>query len=233
MNFEKVLESLYSSDDALICDTLNEGLHVSQCVEADDAVSTGFQCKTHKGTIFNVWYLISQQKVCYVKSLSPKRQIIGVSCKYNPNLRSKNNYNYYNTGFYRPQKDHHTWYDSYDIESTLFNQVIIKEINKDDNKNTISLTTESYINRSSFLILKNHIEILAYPIFSTYIPVLFKSDAFSPRSYMKDKPSYERIDTTWNNYGVSCEIYNGYNGWSDDLIDDVFGGIPEATWNVD
>ena len=34
-------------------------------------------------------------------------------------------------------------------------------------------------------------------------------------------------------YGINDEKYGGYNGWSDDLIDDVFGGIPEATWNVD
>lgn len=27
--------------------------------------------------------------------------------------------------------------------------------------------------------------------------------------------------------------YNGYNGWSDDVIDDAFEGDPENTWNVD
>ena len=27
--------------------------------------------------------------------------------------------------------------------------------------------------------------------------------------------------------------YGGYNGWSDDVIDDAFDGDPEASWNVD
>ena len=31
----------------------------------------------------------------------------------------------------------------------------------------------------------------------------------------------------------SFEKYNGYNGWSDEAIDDAFNGDPEATWNVD
>jgi hypothetical protein len=37
----------------------------------------------------------------------------------------------------------------------------------------------------------------------------------------------------WNDYGKSYDEYGGYNGWSDDVIDDVFDGDPEATWNVD
>ena len=44
MRFDEVIEKLYSSDDELICEVLNEGLHVSQCVDADYAVCTGFQC---------------------------------------------------------------------------------------------------------------------------------------------------------------------------------------------
>ena len=34
-------------------------------------------------------------------------------------------------------------------------------------------------------------------------------------------------------YGHSYEKYGGYNGWSDDAIDDAFEGDPDATWNVD
>lgn len=36
-----------------------------------------------------------------------------------------------------------------------------------------------------------------------------------------------------DNYGSSYEKYGGYNGWSDDVIDDAFEGDPENTWNVD
>lgn len=37
----------------------------------------------------------------------------------------------------------------------------------------------------------------------------------------------------WDDYGRSGEKYGWYNGYSDDVIDDAFDGIPEATWNVD
>lgn len=36
-----------------------------------------------------------------------------------------------------------------------------------------------------------------------------------------------------NNYGSSEEKYGGYNGFSDDVIDDAFEGDPSNTWNVD
>jgi hypothetical protein len=36
-----------------------------------------------------------------------------------------------------------------------------------------------------------------------------------------------------DDYGSSTEKYGGYNGWSDDAIDDAFEGDPMNTWNVD
>lgn len=93
MRFDEVIEKLYSSDDELICEVLNEGLHVSQCVDADYAVCTGFQCKTHKGTLFDVRYLVAQQRVCYMKWSSPEsRPVIGSPCKYDPELRLNNDF---------------------------------------------------------------------------------------------------------------------------------------------
>ena len=41
----------------------------------------------------------------------------------------------------------------------------------------------------------------------------------------------EERDLTANR--SSYQKYNGYNGWSDDVIDDAFEGDPENTWNVD
>jgi hypothetical protein len=37
----------------------------------------------------------------------------------------------------------------------------------------------------------------------------------------------------YESYGSSHEKYGGYNGYSDDAIDDAFEGDPENTWNVD
>ena len=229
MTFDEVIENLYSSDDELICDMLNAGLHVSQCTEISDAVSTGFQCRSHKGTIFNVWYLISQRRVCWLKSLSYGRQIIGVPCKFDPDLRLNNYGGYYHTGFSRSKEDKGIWYDSYDVGTNRFNQIDVKKVTLNDDKHITSIISNNEVNISSFF-LHNHMEMKSYPLFSEYVPVLFKSSCFSP---MKDRVYNGGIDVSWNNYGKSCEKYNGYNGWSDDLIDDVFGGIPEATWNVD
>ena len=40
-------------------------------------------------------------------------------------------------------------------------------------------------------------------------------------------------DDPVNSYGRSTEKYGGYNGYSDDVIDDAFEGDPSATWNID
>lgn len=47
----------------------------------------------------------------------------------------------------------------------------------------------------------------------------------------EEKANYEPDD--YDHYGTSYEKYGGYNGWSDDVIDDAFEGDPENTWNVD
>lgn len=36
-----------------------------------------------------------------------------------------------------------------------------------------------------------------------------------------------------NDYKNDNSTYNGYNGWSDDAINEAFDGDPENTWNVD
>lgn len=139
---------------------------------------------------------------------------------------------YYDSGFSVLEEP--IWYASYDIESNQFNQAKVKDVNQDEDKHIASVILDGDVNVSSFLVHGNQIEIESYPLVCKYVPVLYKSDKFSPYSYRANRRTfYEGIDTSWDNYGTSCEKYNGYNGWSDDLIDDVFGGIPEATWNVD
>lgn len=50
---------------------------------------------------------------------------------------------------------------------------------------------------------------------------------------MQDVNVEDGIDTIWQNYAKSGEKYGWYNGFSDDVIDDAFDGVPKATWNVD
>jgi len=50
-----------------------------------------------------------------------------------------------------------------------------------------------------------------------------------PAYYNHDYDNYDDSE----GYGSSYEKYGGYNGWSDDAIDDAFEGDPMNTWNVD
>ncbi len=237
MRFDAVIENLYSSDDELICEVLNEGLHISQCAEADNVVSTGFQCQCHTGTIFEVLYLISQQRVCYKKA-SSVRLPIGISFKFDPNFRAGNHAGCYDSGLSRSEEDNKAWYDSFDIELEKFHRVKYKDLNRDDDKNLLGFILDGDMNISSFRIYKNHQEMQSYPLFSECIPVLYKSDRFSSYYPVNRESSYGGFDTSWDDYGQSYEKYRGtyaqdVEGCDDDFIDDVLGGEPEAYWNLD
>jgi hypothetical protein len=62
----------------------------------------------------------------------------------------------------------------------------------------------------------------------------FKFSKESIQANEKKEPSINRDDSVQEEeYGSSYEKYNGYNDYSDDVIDDAFEGDPSATWNVD
>jgi hypothetical protein len=49
----------------------------------------------------------------------------------------------------------------------------------------------------------------------------------------KDAENEYYANDNYYEYGSSYKEYGGYNGWSDDVINDAFDGDPEMTWNVD
>lgn len=59
------------------------------------------------------------------------------------------------------------------------------------------------------------------------------SDLFVDENMDKYEPDDYFDDNYHDDYGSSYEKYGGYNGWSDDAIDDAFEGDPMNTWNVD
>lgn len=231
MKFEDVIKNLYSNDDELICDTLNSGLHIDNCIISDDAVATGFCCKVHTGTVFDVLYLISQQTICYLKSCFCGRLPIGLIFKYNPDLRLWNDLHTsqtFHSGFFCPEEYRNRWCDSYDIESGKFNIVMVKDAKETQTKSIDSLILDNNKEVHSFIVFKGIIEKESYPFYSNYIPELFKSSKFSIKKigsrgfYNKDSyslPSYEK--------------YNGIYDLDDDFVDDVLGGVPDAYWNID
>lgn len=48
-----------------------------------------------------------------------------------------------------------------------------------------------------------------------------------------DNPEIEPETESYNDYGSSYEEFGGYNGYSDDVINDAFEGDPSLTWNID
>jgi len=72
----------------------------------------------------------------------------------------------------------------------------------------------------------------ANPDFSLSLDAMKKRDD----NYDKWVEQQEEKESNYepeDDYGTSYEKYGGYNGWSDDVIDDAFEGDPENTWNVD
>ncbi|MCS3064545.1 hypothetical protein NXX40_20460 [Parabacteroides distasonis] len=71
MDFDEIIEALYSGDQSLICDALNTGGYISDFNDYCDteAIHTGFYCRVQTGTIFEAIYLISKQTNCIIKSI--------------------------------------------------------------------------------------------------------------------------------------------------------------------
>ncbi|CEA15411.1 hypothetical protein ING2E5B_0644 [Fermentimonas caenicola] len=85
-------------------------------------------------------------------------------------------------------------------------------------------------------ILKLDIKNMDWEEFSSLFPNN-KHDANRACTYIIRQENYEPDDYyddyDHDDYGSSYEKYGGYNGWSDDVIDDAFEGDPMNTWNVD
>jgi len=87
--------------------------------------------------------------------------------------------------------------------------------------------------------LKSHVPILLFTPLAMQRMVLH--DVINPSNHNHDvhddddhwdddeEDYYDPMD----DYGSSYVKYGGYNGFSDDAIDDAFDGDPMATWNVD
>jgi len=60
-----------------------------------------------------------------------------------------------------------------------------------------------------------------------------KVKADDEERYADELEEYDKDNDIDNNNRTSYSKYGGYNGWSDQAIDDAFEGDPMNTWNVD
>ena len=61
---------------------------------------------------------------------------------------------------------------------------------------------------------------------------VFDTDGNIIKSYEEEKYD-EYNDYDYDEYSPSYDKYGGYNGYDDQTIDEVFGGDPSLTWNID
>lgn len=187
-------------------------------------VHTGFYCRVQTGTIFEVLYSVLDKKSYYLKKRKGELAPIGfpyivntidnqwVSCKTN---------------------DKTEWFDKYNVRYKSFHSVFIKDIKYHDSKCN-ALVQDDKVNTviSNFLICNDEVIVKAYPLCRLDIPFIYYGHStFSP--YNLGSHTDKEDSSSWRNYGNSYEMYNGYNDWSDDIINDVFEGFPEATWNIE
>lgn len=222
MTFNEVIEGLYSENGRLICSILNNGEHVCKSkIKNLLVIHTGFYCQVQTGTVFEVLYGVKDKKIYYQKQKTSLALPMGL-----PILINLSELPFQSKAYGRNE-----WYNQYNVTYGSFHVVLVKEIkNKNSRVLSLILSDKNNTNVSHFSICDKNGIIKTYPLCIQNMPVFYLSHNgfyFYKQSYCSEN------DLSWNNYGKSYEKYNGYNGWSDDLIDDVFGGVPEATWNVD
>ena len=227
MTFDKVVKGLYSVDIQVVCDTLNKAKHISNNIgEEIIFIHTGFGCQVQTGTLFEVLYSVSDCEIYYLKlkcsAIAPMGLPLILNTSQTPFTRT----------FYREDKKIE-WFDRFNIFFNSFHPVLVKDCGIEDSKmNKLILANDASMQVSTFSIYEGYEKIKEYPLCRMDVPsfyLSYKGFSLLKRKYEEDSWG----DDYMRDYGHSCEKYNGYNGWSDDVIDDAFGGIPEATWNVD
>lgn len=223
MEFEEVIIGLYSDDHCQICDVLNQGKHVKDLGIEDlqNALHTGFYFKTHKGTLFEVLYIIPTQEVCFQKPTSILKLGLGIPMccfgsyyEFDCDLKGK-------------------WYGSYDIQTGYFQLVSIKKFERDEQFFIDKIIFPDGREEISFTMIGTDMQpyYQYYPLRPIDIPQLFRGrNGFEPmNSYAKNNGEIKP-----RSYGKYRGHYvQDVEGYDDDFIDDVLDGHPDAYWNID
>lgn len=225
MTFYEVIEGLYSDDIHKVCDMLNKGEYLFNTAHEEILlVHTGFCCQIQTGTIFEVLYSVLDKKHYFLKKRD--KAFIGFPFIVNTIDNQWDIYGY-NT------KGKTNWFDKYNLRYESFHSVFVKDVKCDDLKcNALVLDDKVNTVISNFLICNDEVVVKTYPLCRLDMPFIYYGHStFSP--YNPSSHTDKEDSSSWRNYGSSYEMYNGYNDWSDDIINDVFDGFPEATWNID
>lgn len=233
MNFEDIIKGLYGNDLYQICEILNQGKHVNELEVKDlqKALHTGFYYKTHKGTLFEVLYIISTHMLCFQRptSLHLKNTVL----KWGLGIPMTSINCYYEIDMADQKKE---WYSSYYVETDDFQLVSINSFKRDKQRFIDRIILTDNHEENTFKIIhkdKQHAIIYDYyPLRPVDIPQLYRGrNGFEPMDTYED---IEYGDSRFPSYGKYKGTYvQDIEGYDDDFIDDALDGHPDAYWNID
>lgn len=235
IDFYEAIKGLYSEDEYQICNVLNKGLHVKDLEEKNmqKAIHTGFYYKTHKNTLFEVLYIISDHILCYQMptSIHIRNKIfkwgLGIP------MICTNSYYEFDDIYLKKQ-----WYNNYDIRKDNFQHISINAFERDEQHFIDKIIISNGKEENSFTFINSDEQYSAiyyyYPLRPINIPQLFKGyNGFEPinKNYGIDKCE-NNIRTL--SYGKYKGTYaQDIAGCDDNFIDYVLDGHPDAYWNID
>ena len=224
---------MYGNDLYQICEILNQGKHVNELEVKDlqKALHTGFYYKTHKGTLFEVLYIISTHMLCFQRptSLHLKNTVL----KWGLGIPMTSINCYYEIDMADQKKE---WYSSYYMETDDFQLVSINSFKRDKQRFIDRIILTDNHEENTFKIIhkdKQHAIIYDYyPLRPVDIPQLYRGrNGFEPMDTYED---IEYGDSRFPSYGKYKGTYvQDIEGYDDDFIDDALDGHPDAYWNID
>ena len=233
MNFEDIIKGLYSNDLYQICEVLNQGKHVNELDVKDlqKALHTGFYYKTHKGTLFEVLYIIPMHILCFQMptSLHLKNTVL----KWGLGMPMTCINYYYEIDMADQKRE---WYSSYCMETDDFQLVSINSFKRDKQRFIDRIILTNNHEENTFKIIhedEQHAIIYDYyPLRPVDIPQLYRGrNGFEPMNTYEDT---EYGDSRLPSYGKYKGTYvQDIEGYDDDFIDDALDGHPDAYWNID
>lgn len=235
MDFNEIIEGLYCEDEDLICDVLNQGVHVKELNAKDmqRAIHTGFYYKTHKDTLFEVLYIIPMHILCFQKPTSFHFRNIVKKWGLRIPMACTNSYYEFDDVDLKDQ-----WYNSYDIQTGDFQHISINSFERDEQHFVDKIILSDGKEENSFTMIDSDEQHTAiyhyYPLRPDNISQLFRGrNGFEPmNSNNGSEKSNDDIRTP--SYGKYRGTYaQDVAGYDDDFIDDVLDGHPDAYWNID
>ena len=246
MKYSEVLNNLYSNDLDGILKVLNQSIYVTDFVYHEKesiVIHTGFTFNSHKGKKFELLYDIHTKTII--------RQIRNDSLTIIPQLNGvilvKNGQNYFNS-YTNIVVSEITLVNNNDEEFEIFklkNPEVYRRNNKIEKIELIDEENNKELSLNSIKIIENNV-VKHHVDLQKHLKEKIFYDGITFSKYLSDNEYYQKSNSHGYNEDYEQDNYNhethgkyagtwaqDIEGLSDDFIDDVLGGEPDAYWNID